>query len=68
MVVDRNQHIILFPKSHLQIWPELGWIVFVQAVVVCGKITLLGDPELDGIVFQFYKCKPNASQTREQER
>ena len=41
--------------------PELRWIIFVQPVVVRREVTLLRDPELDGVVLQLDEGQPDAS-------
>ena len=46
---------------------ELWRIVFIQPVVVFGKVALLGDPELDGIVFYPDEAKTNASKAGDEE-
>ena len=47
--------------NYNRVLSELWRIVFIQPVVVFGKVALLGDPELDGIVFYSDEAKSNAS-------
>ena len=51
----------ILPMDYDRMLPELRWIIFVQPVVVRREVTLLGDPELDGVVLQLDEGQPDAS-------